>query len=143
MATKDDIREIQKSLNVMMKLQRETINLLIKPVDTQRGQHGQPELVRRELSDNTREAEILLERLTSASGGRSDTRNNQANSGSSSRGSSNKFNSSIYMVDIIPRRTLPDKVMSKMWVVLVALAAVVWEELIPNWSSKVALRMLL
>jgi hypothetical protein len=96
-----------------------------------------------ELSDNTREAEILLERLTSASGGRSDTRNNQANSGSSSRGSSNKFNSSIYMVDIIPRRTLPDQVMSKIWVVLVALAAVVWEELIPNWSSKIILRMLL
>jgi hypothetical protein len=143
MATKDDIREIQKSLNVMMKLQRETINLLIKPVDTQRGQHGQPELVRRELNDNTREAEILLERLTSASGGRSDTRNTQANSGNSSRGSSNKFNSSIYMVDIIPRRPLPDQVMSKMWVVLVALAAVVWEEPIPIWSSKVVLRMLL
>ena len=114
MATKDDIREIQKSLNVMMKLQRETINLLIKPVDTQRGQHGQPELVRRELSDSTREAEILQERLTSASGGRSDARNTQVNSSSSSRGSSTKFNSSIYMVDIITRRPLPDQVMSKM-----------------------------
>ena len=47
------------------------------------------------------------------------------------------------MVDIIPRRPLPDQVMSKMWVVLVALAAVVWEELIPNWTCKVVLRMLL
>ena len=69
LAKKQDLIDIQMTLNSMMKLQRETTNLLIKHFETQSSRDTHPDPIRRETTDNTRETEILIERVSRISSG--------------------------------------------------------------------------
>ena len=77
-ATKDEIREIQKSLNIIMRMQRETINMLLTPSSTSTTHRpNRQDEVQRELTENTREAERLLQMISRPSIGTSSSRSTQ------------------------------------------------------------------
>ena len=73
LAKKQDLIDIQMTLNAMMKLQRENTNLLIKHFETQSSRDTHPDPIRRETTDNTRETEILIERVSRISSGNSNS----------------------------------------------------------------------
>ena len=145
---KQDLIDIHMTLNAMMKLQRETTNLLIKHFETQSSRDTHPDPIRRETTDNTRETEILIERVSRISSGISNSsvypnvsrvskKESKSSSGSKGGGPS------IYMMDVVDNKPTPTLIPSNSCMAIVVLLAIIWEELIPSWSSKIVFKILL
>ena len=142
-ATKEEIKEIQKSLNIIMRMQRETINMLLTPSSTSTTHRpNRQDEVQRELTENTREAERLLQRLSRPSSGISSSRSTQEEK-RGPRGGDRSRDHSIYITDVVVDKVGNTLMSTWFWILLVAISAVLWEELAPSRFSKLLLRVAL